>query len=227
MGRHVYPSLGALLLAEITPERVRLWHAGVGKVGATTAAGLPGAARHSAHGHGRGDLRGEPLPAARRGPGPRRRAAPARGRRRRGAGGRHARAARVRGALRLGELIALEHRDLALDAVAGTGSVRVERAQQDVDGVPLVGPPRAESVRTVNVPTPAVAALVEHLAARPVGSRPPASSPVRAGCRSGTATCTGSGAGRGSSPDYRTRDRMTSGTRFSLWLRRRAPRWPR
>jgi len=176
LGRHVYPSLGALPLAEITPERVRLWHAGVSKASATTAAQayrvLHAILRTATD---EGTFAANPC-------------------RLRGAG--QARAAErpllgvddvealaaampvhlralvqlgFWGALRLGELIALEQRDLALDAAAGTGSVRVERAQQDVDGVPLVGPPKAESVRTVNLPTPAVAALVEHLATRPVG----------------------------------------------------------
>lgn len=73
------------------------------------------------------------------------------------------------GALRLGELVALERRDLDLDVATGRGTVRVERAQTEVDGVPLVGPPKADSMRTVNLPGPAVRALAEHLARGPAG----------------------------------------------------------
>ena len=35
---HIEPTLGKMPLSSISPERVRVWHAGVAKVGATTAA---------------------------------------------------------------------------------------------------------------------------------------------------------------------------------------------
>lgn len=176
LDRHIAPRLGALSLDEITPERVRLWYAEVSNVGATTAAQayrvlhaiLRTATDEGTYARNPCRLRGagqakaaerpllsvedvEALAAA----------MPA-----------HLRALVHLGywaALRLGELIALERRDLTLDVALGSGTVRVERAQQDVDGVPLVGPPKAESIRTVNLPPPAVAALAEHLAARPTG----------------------------------------------------------
>lgn len=71
--------------------------------------------------------------------------------------------------LRLGELLALEMGDLDLDPAAGTGSLRVQRQQQDVDGQTIVSAPKAGSVRSVHLPAPAVAALVEHLAGLPQG----------------------------------------------------------
>lgn len=61
---------------------------------------------------------------------------------------------------RLGEVIALEHRDVDLDA----GTLRVERQQIDVAGEgPRVTGPKASSVRLVHLPAPDVAALREHL----------------------------------------------------------------
>jgi len=70
------------------------------------------------------------------------------------------------GGLRLGELLALEVGDLDLAANGGSGSVRVQRQQQDVDHQTLVSAPKVGSIRTVHLPAPAVAALVEHLVTR-------------------------------------------------------------
>jgi len=176
MARHITPSLGRLPLADVTPERVRLWHADVSKAGATVAAqsyrlvhavlatatdegtysrnpcqlrgaGQPRAAERPLLSIGDVDALADGMP-------------------------EHLRALVVLaywGALRLGELLGLERRDLDLDPTAGTGSVRVERQQHDVAGVPVVGPPKAESTRTVNLPAPAVDALAAHLAGRPAG----------------------------------------------------------
>ncbi len=70
------------------------------------------------------------------------------------------------GGLRLGELLALEVGDLKLAADVGSGSVRVQRQQQDVDCRTIVTAPKVGSVRTVHLPAPAVTALAEHLADR-------------------------------------------------------------
>lgn len=75
------------------------------------------------------------------------------------------------GGLRLGELLALELRDVDLDSASGTGSVRIERQQQDVDRQTLVSAPKAGSVRTVHLPQPAVHAMALHIETR--GPRPP------------------------------------------------------
>lgn len=61
---------------------------------------------------------------------------------------------------RLGEVVALERRDVDLDA----GTLRVERQQIEVSGSgPRVTPPKTSSVRLVHLPAPAVAVLAEHL----------------------------------------------------------------
>ena len=64
---------------------------------------------------------------------------------------------------RLGEVIALEHRDVDLDA----GTLRVERQQIEVAGEgPRVTGPKASSIRLVHLPAPGVAVLREHLRAK-------------------------------------------------------------
>jgi integrase len=61
---------------------------------------------------------------------------------------------------RLGEVVALEHRDVDLEA----GTLRVERQQIEVRGVgPQVTPPKTSSVRLVHLPAPAIVVLSEHL----------------------------------------------------------------
>lgn len=66
--------------------------------------------------------------------------------------------------LRIGEAVALERRDVDLDA----GTLRVERQQVELTGnQPVVTPPKASSRRTVHLPAQAVAALRRHLAENP------------------------------------------------------------
>jgi integrase len=63
---------------------------------------------------------------------------------------------------RLGEVVALEHRDVDLDA----GTLRVERQQIEVTGEgPRVTGPKASSVRLVHLPSPGLAVLRAHLEA--------------------------------------------------------------
>jgi integrase len=65
------------------------------------------------------------------------------------------------GALRLGEVLALQRRDIDLTA----GTLRVERQVLELKELGQVeGPPKAESVRTVHLPEQALAVLREHLA---------------------------------------------------------------
>jgi len=64
--------------------------------------------------------------------------------------------------LRLGEVIALQRRDVDLAA----GTVRVERQLVDVDGRQTEVTPKAASVRTVHLAEPGIEVLREHLASR-------------------------------------------------------------
>lgn len=169
--RHINSTLGRLPLSEVTPERVRLWHADVSTKGAATAA-LAYRVLHAVLATATDEGTYATNPARLRGAGQARvpqrpllgatevetlaTAMP-----------EHLRALVVLGfwaALRLGELLALERRHVDLDVEAETGTVRVEQAQGEVGGVPLIGPPKAESIRTVHLPEPAVRALAEHLA---------------------------------------------------------------
>ena len=172
---HMAP-LAALPLSEITPQRVRVWNAEVGKSGPAMAA-LCYRVLHAVLQTATDEGVYVVNPARLRGAGQARAAE-------RPLLGVHEVEALADGmpenlralvllgfwgALRLGELVALERRDLDLDVATGRGTVRVERAQTEVDGVPLVGPPKADSMRTVNLPGPAVRALAEHLARGPAG----------------------------------------------------------
>lgn len=170
LDRHIAPTLGRLPLADVTAERVRVWHAEVAKVGATTGAqcyrllhailstavdeGVYAANPARLRGAGQARVPERPLL---------------------GAADVEALAAGMPehlaalvvlgfwGALRLGELLGLERRHLDLDPTAGTGTVHVEQAQGDVERVPVTGPTKSGSVRTVHLPEPAVRALLEHL----------------------------------------------------------------
>ena len=71
--------------------------------------------------------------------------------------------------LRLGEVLALQVGDLTLDAKNATGTVRIERQQQDIKRQTKVSAPKVGSVRTVHLPAPAVKALTDHLARQPAG----------------------------------------------------------
>jgi len=173
LDRHVFPTLGALPLSAVTSERVRLWHSDVTAAGATTAAQayrmlhaiLETATVEGTYPRNPCQLRGASQPDT-----PERPlvthedvaaladAMPV-----------HLRALVALafwGGLRLGELLGLEVGDLALDEESRTGTVRVQRQQQEVDGEVVVGPPKAESVRVVSLPAPAVETLLEHLAQR-------------------------------------------------------------
>ena len=168
---HLAPTLGKLPLAKITPERVRLWHAEIAKVGAATCARcyrllhaiLATATTEGSFARNPCQIRGGGQTAT-----PKRplvivedvdalaAAMP-----------EHLRALVVLGfwgALRLGELLGLEYGDVHLDVVAGTGTVHVRRQQQEIRGQAVIGPAKADSNRTVHLPSPAVAALAEHVA---------------------------------------------------------------
>lgn len=172
---HIAP-LAALPLSDITPQRVRVWNAEVGKSGPAMAA-LCYRVLHAILQTATDEGVYVVNPARLRGAGQARAAerpllsvgdveALADGM------PEHLRALVLLGfwgALRLGELIALERRDLDLDTTTGRGLVRVERAQTEVGGLPLVGPPKADSMRTVNLPGAAVRALAAHLERSPAG----------------------------------------------------------
>ena len=68
------------------------------------------------------------------------------------------------GHLRLGELLGLERADVDLDE----GTVRVKRQVIETDEGPVVAEPKAASRRMVYLPEPAIEALRDHLAARPL-----------------------------------------------------------
>jgi integrase len=68
------------------------------------------------------------------------------------------------GHLRLGELLGLERADVDLDE----GTVRVKRQAVETDEGPVVSEPKAASRRTVYLPEPAIDALRDHLAVRPL-----------------------------------------------------------
>jgi len=173
--QQIIPALGELPLDRITSAAVRRWHADVTTVGATTAAqayrllhavlatavadgdlarnpcqvkgaGQPPTAERPLVDRAQVQALAEQMPA-------------------------HLHAFVLLafwGGLRLGELLGLEAGDVTLDRVAGRGSVRVQRQQQDVDGRTLVTAPKAGSARTVHLPSPAVEALAAHLAGRPL-----------------------------------------------------------
>ena len=67
------------------------------------------------------------------------------------------------GGLRLGELLGLQHGDVSLDVEALTGTVEIERQHQDIDRELVTGPPKAGSVRTVNLDGAVVTKLAEHV----------------------------------------------------------------
>lgn len=173
---HITPTLGALPLSSVTPERVRLWQAQVSQKGATTAAQayrllhavLATAAEEGTYLSNPCRLRGASTPKT-----PERpllsvteveslaQGMP-----------EHLRALVVLafwGALRLGELLALQVGDLDLDVAKGTGAVRIERAQGEVDNQAVQLPPKAQSARTVHLPRTAVKALADHLDRMPAG----------------------------------------------------------
>ncbi len=173
---HIAPGLGGLPLADVTPERVRLWHAGVSMVGATTAAQayrflhtvLATATAEGTYATNPCRLRGagqahaaeRPLLTA---PDVEQLTA---------AMPEHLRPLVLLGywaALRLGELVALERGDLDLNPAAGTGTVRVERAAGEVANRQVIGEPKAHSRRTVHLPAGVARALAEHLERSPAG----------------------------------------------------------
>lgn len=167
---HIGPPLGKLPLSKITPERVRLWHAEVAQVGAATCARcyrllhaiLATATNEGSYARNPCQIRGGGQSAT-----PKRplvvvgdvdalaAAMP-----------QHLRALVLLGfwgALRLGELLGLQHGDVELDVAGNTGRVHVRRQQQEIRGDAVVGPAKADSNRTVHLPAAAVVALAQHL----------------------------------------------------------------
>lgn len=166
---HVYPMLGDLPLEKLTSERIRLWHAHVATSGAPTAARayrmlhaiLATATLDGSFARNPCQLRGASQPYTPERPlvvvedvevlaghMP-----------------EHLKALVTLafwGGLRLGELLALEHRDFAIDEKTSTGTVRIERQQQEIERKAVVGTPKADSVRVVNLPTAAVRAMSTH-----------------------------------------------------------------
>ncbi|NAZ73831.1 tyrosine-type recombinase/integrase [Kineococcus sp. T13] len=66
--------------------------------------------------------------------------------------------------LRIGEVVALQWRDIDLDA----GTLRVERQHVEIKGKgPVATPPKVASVRTLHLPTQAVELLAKHQAEHP------------------------------------------------------------
>lgn len=173
LDRHVLPRLGAVALSALTPALVRTWHAEVARAGQTTArqsyallhAVLVTAVDDGALPRNPCALRGAGVATAPERPLLDREQAEALSEAMPG----HLRAFVLLafwGGLRLGELLALERRDLDLEA----GTVRVERQDVEVAGRGvLTTPPKVASARTVHLAPPAVEALREHLAARPSG----------------------------------------------------------
>ena len=169
----IVPTLGNVPIDRITPAAVRSWYAVTTKVGATTAA----QAYRLLHGVlatavADGDLARNPCQVKGAGQ-PTTPERPLIDRSQvealAAAMPSHLRALVLLafwGGLRLGELLALEVGDLDLDAGGRSGSVRIERQQQDVDRQTLVTAPKVGSIRTVHLPTPAVEALLDHLRAR-------------------------------------------------------------
>lgn len=168
--RYVYPSLGNLPMSSVTTERVRMWHAEVAKIGSTTVAqsyrilhaimatatveGTYTRNPCQIRGAGQQDTPKRPLVFRE---------------------DVEALAAEMPeqlstlillafwGGLRLGELLGLEFRDVELDSEAGTAVVSVERQQQEIGRKAVLGPPKADSVRKVNLSGPMVAALTSHV----------------------------------------------------------------
>jgi integrase len=171
--REILSTFGHLPLEDITSALVRQWHAQTTEVGSTTAA-QPYRLLHAilATAVSDGDLlcspaqiRGAGLPDTRERPLVDRA----------GVEGLtaemplHLRAfvgLAFWGGLRLGELLGLQVGDVVLDVEAGSGTVWVERQQQEVDGTVFLVEPKSASRRTVNLPAPAVALLAEHLTLR-------------------------------------------------------------
>ena len=96
--------------------------------------------------------------------------------------------------LRLGEVIALQLRDVDLAA----GTVRVERQLVDVDGRQTEVTPKAASVRTVHLAEPGIEVLREHFYQHAADSRdveiatPMGASASLSGMRGGTRRSTSS-----------------------------------
>ena len=166
---HVYPTLGDLPLEKLTSERIRLWHAHVAQSGAPTAARahrmlhaiLATATLDGSFARNPCQLRGASQPHTQERPLVAIEDVEALS----GFMPAHLTAfvtLAFWAGLRLGELLALERQDCVINKKRGTGTVRIERQQQEIERRPVVGTPKADSIRVVNLPTPAVLALSAH-----------------------------------------------------------------
>ena len=157
-------------MSRITTERVRTWHAEIAEVGSTTAAQayrllhaiLATATVEGTYARNPCQIRGASQPDTPKRPLVLREDAKAL------AEGmpEHLRAMvplAFWGGLRLGEGLGLQYGDLELDPQAGIGRIHIQRQQQKIKNEAVVGPLKADSIRSVHLPEPAVEALLAHV----------------------------------------------------------------